>query len=90
MKDNDFKFELSEIKRTVKVGYPFNYSDIESMYNDNFKTVENNQLIVDNYTDFTSFIEDVNDNICQRFDANHGTNWDTINLAIEDILKGLN
>lgn len=83
------KLRLEENESSIKVGYPFTYLDMQEYYNSTYKNSHNDNLIKETYQSFKSFLDDVNDKICNKFDASYGTNWDDINDAINETLEEL-
>lgn len=83
------KLRLEEREASLKVGYPFTYLDIQEIYDSSYKNEENDKLIIEVYSSFRSFLDDINDKICNRFDANYGINWDLIEEAINDTIEEL-
>ena len=79
------------IELTLKkvVGCPFKFDDLLEYYNSNFKNINNDKLIKENYKDTLHFLDDVNDKICRYFNAEIGVNWEVIHTNIENILKEL-
>lgn len=63
------------------VGYPFKYRDIYDLISED----ERLELI----DDLEDFIEDVNEKICSSFDASLGTNWDDLQMCIEECFEEL-
>ena len=68
------------------LGYPMTYQDIYDVFEDNYKTDINMELLKRNYDDLDDFLMDVNMHVCKIFDANFGISWTEIETSIEHVL----
>lgn len=67
------------------VGHPFTFLDLEGVYQEDFMDSTPDSIINQNYSSFDDFLEDVNEEIKNNFDAEYGINWDLIRGAFDDI-----